>query len=135
MQIRKDIGKLIKAYREEALTAADISLASNDANLDFFVISLRLLRDKMALLNDAKDKLAAKSLLTLTAAISAYDKYAACVENHFELTEAGLSPKGGKSKDDAMMAFNDERNKYFGAFCDLMKKNMLFWRVYENDNV
>lgn len=125
---------LVKAHEKEAFATAKRSLQADTADLDFFADSLRLLRDKMILLNGVGGA-AAIGLKTLNAALTAYDTYTGCVEKHFELTDGELTPKGGVEKDAAMKAFHAERQLYFGVFCDLVKENMPFWRIYHNDSL
>lgn len=132
MKYKKEIKKLVKRYRKDLKYLYKRSLKANVANLDFFIVSLQLLRDKMILLNDNEKELPNASLMSIMTAIECYNKYVACIEKHFEVEEEKLTPKNNKTLEVAMTEYKEERQKYFDDFCGILRESINYWRIYND---
>lgn len=132
MKYKKEIKKLVKRYKKDLKYLYKRSLKVEAADLDFFIVFMQLLRDKMILLNDNEKELQNASLMSIVAAIECYNKYLSCAEKYFEVEEEKLTPKNNKTLEVAIAECKEERQKYFDDFCGILRESINYWRIYND---
>ena len=104
MTFKKEIKLLTKVYKKKLDALHKENIKNNFITMDYFVANLQLVRDKLALTNkNTKTELV--RLATMTAAIEAYNNYANCIKNYFEVQGEEVIQKVDGSEDDAIKAY------------------------------
>lgn len=134
MTFKKEIKLLTKAYKKKLDALHKENIKNNFITMDYFVTNLQLVRDKLALTNkNTKTELV--RLATMTAAIEAYNNYANCIKNYFDVQGEEVIQKVDGSEDDAIKAYVAERKLLLTEFCKILNENLLMWEADTDDTI
>ena len=134
MTFKKEIKLLTKAYKKKLDALHKENIKNNFITMDYFVTNLQLVRDKLALTNkNTKPELV--RLATMTAAIEAYNSYANCITNYFEVQGEEVIQKVDGSEDEAIKAYVAERKLLLAEFCKILNENLLMWEADTDDTI
>jgi len=122
--------KIYKQYAESLWTKHNNLIGSTGNVLDYFITSLKFMRDYY-LLNMSEDapendKMKAASITT---AVAEYEKFNSCINNYYKPTGEILDALADQEKEKIQEAYDKEKAYHWTNFWQLVMLNIEDWRA------
>lgn len=120
-QVRKLYKKLLNKYNKSALNNPEIIT-------DYFIVYLKYLRDMRVAVEPVTSLEQNSYIVTLGAAISAYNSYVNCINKYYDVSRTLVERKNKElSEEEVHKQYTNEKLFYFNSFWEIVKTNFESW--------